>query len=849
MSVSLKVKIFESSGTRVLNVTKSTLTIGSASHCDIVLDDPTVAAEHTRAWLESGRIWIQDLGTPGGTALNDIRLPALKPMLVRDLDVLRLGESQSTLGLEAIAVRAPVVKLKATEPTASQPVADTKGLTNIELEKRREEAEKLAREIAELRLHIQMASLEKSSSDDVSQQMASLREETQHMQAQRMKWEESQRQLEVDKAAFRKNLEKEMEEFKVVAIEEARKTIGGQAGQQIDVLSQQIKKIEAELAAEKRHVAEEKQRVADEKMRLAQEQARAADEKQKAEAEKKKLAEHAEAEKRKLLEQAEAEKKRLADQADAEKKRLAEEKQRLANEKQAALEKAAQIDAEKQTLIKASQREVADAKAKTLHDANKVIGDANKSLMEAKQAAAEAQREIAELKKELAESHHHAMSAEKKAIDYQKQYVEATKTAVDTKKFAAIASESAEKSDHQLAELAAENKRLRHERSQLAESLKQAEYEKEAVRKEMKKAASADASGRLDAERKAHEKEIAEIKAKAFKEMNAVMLTESQKAESWKAEVVTKFTKSVQKMSLDKVRQWATRPLSQEMLAEWEADVVHVARRVVLNIDEPMPPRARLKAEAPPAMSGMEVITAAHAPTVVRQMPQLPKTEDHGLTELPDRDGERKETHEEKVARRARRKAREQRQMLRSVALATIVVAILFIGLWVGSAYMRARGQRSLSSQAAAIPAAPVKVAAVPSRPTRFIPRQSRKYRNTYTENVLYLENYVGAEQNIDFHKRWVADLNKIASSEWKIDAWSLAPIAVEEQALIQDLDNIKNNMMTDKVQEGMDKMHAREDKFLRDLDGVFKTRAGTERFLKFKRSFYTRNQAYLTAK
>src|SRR5687768_17438983 len=115
---SLKVKIFDGKGTHVVPVAKSTVTVGSASHCDVVLEHASIQAEHVRAWLEGGRIWIQDLGTTGGTFLNGIRLPGLKPMLVRDLDVLKLGECPATVGMEANLVRAPIVK-------AARPMEET----------------------------------------------------------------------------------------------------------------------------------------------------------------------------------------------------------------------------------------------------------------------------------------------------------------------------------------------------------------------------------------------------------------------------------------------------------------------------------------------------------------------------------------------------------------------------------------------------------------------------------------------------------------------------------------------------------------------------------------------------
>ncbi|HMN68562.1 MAG TPA: FHA domain-containing protein, partial [Bdellovibrionales bacterium] len=106
----LRVKIFDVAGTQRLPVSKPSATVGSAPHCDVVLNHPSVQGEHLRAWSEGGRIWVQDLGGGTGTTINGIRLPPLKPMLVRDLDVLKLAECPATLGFETNMVRAPVVQ-------------------------------------------------------------------------------------------------------------------------------------------------------------------------------------------------------------------------------------------------------------------------------------------------------------------------------------------------------------------------------------------------------------------------------------------------------------------------------------------------------------------------------------------------------------------------------------------------------------------------------------------------------------------------------------------------------------------------------------------------------------------
>ncbi|MGZ3721936.1 MAG: FHA domain-containing protein [Bdellovibrionales bacterium] len=619
MSVSLKVKIFDSKGTRILQVAKSTLTIGSASHCDVVLEDPSVQPEHTRAWLDGGRIWIQDMGSTSGTALNDIRLPALKPMLVRDLDVLRLGESQSTLGLEAILVRAPVVKPKVADPVAKEStVPEPKGLSNVELQKRREEAAQLARELAELRLQLQMGNLEKSSNEEMGQQLANLRGEIERVQEQKAKWDENLRQMEAEKLAMHKNIDKELLEFKAKALKDLKKAASEESIAKIQTLNHEIKKLQ-----EQRQILTEG------------------------------------------LAQAEAEKEAL----------------------RVEIKKTASSETERNTV----------------------------------------------------------------AVN-------------------------------------AEIKKLVEQKNKLNESLKQAELEKESLRKSF-------------------EKDKTDNKGKSSKDVNAALLIEAQKFETWKNEAMSEMSRLMQKVSSQKSRHWAGQALTQDMIGEWENEINQNLRRVILN--------------------EQETVSVSQLKT-----------------------GRLSESDSEREARRTkrRRQARANGRALRSLTMTSLILGIIVLSIWVGTAYYKSRTGRSLTSSSQV----PERSAVEPDRKAehtarKYDPKKSKKYRSSYTENVLYLENYVAAEENAEFRKQWMTELNRVASNDWKVDTWSISPIGVLEQNLVQDLEHIKTTINPDKEQEGIEKMHAREGKFLKDLDAVFKTHANVERFLKFKRSFYQRNQAYLS--
>lgn len=222
MSASLKVKLFDSGGTQVIPVPKSNLTIGSAKHCDVVLEHASVQEEHLRAWFDGGRVWIQDMGSSNGTFLNGIRLPSLKPMLVRELDVLKLGENPATLGLEANMVRAPVVRPSAPADEVTSPGVKAAAVKDAELEKKRDELAKIRRELAELKLQLQMGRLDKESEDEAHRQLSMMRNEVNALSEQKAKIERAMKQMEQQRQSQLKAVENEISERKTSAMNQLK---------------------------------------------------------------------------------------------------------------------------------------------------------------------------------------------------------------------------------------------------------------------------------------------------------------------------------------------------------------------------------------------------------------------------------------------------------------------------------------------------------------------------------------------------------------------------------------------------------------------------------------------------
>lgn len=236
-SAALKIKVFDNKGTHLVPISKSTATVGSAAHCDLVLDHASVQGEHVRVWCEGGRVWVQDLGGPTGTTLNGIRLPHLKPMLVRELDVLKLGECPATLGLEPNMMRAPVVKavnldeitltdIKPLPPqipvSVAPPVLAPITPTDPAIEVKKGELEKVSRDLAELKLQLQMTRLDKDSNEEMRKQLNTLQDEILKLKNEKERLQNSAEQIDLEKQKYKKQIDDEVATYKLKCLRDLK---------------------------------------------------------------------------------------------------------------------------------------------------------------------------------------------------------------------------------------------------------------------------------------------------------------------------------------------------------------------------------------------------------------------------------------------------------------------------------------------------------------------------------------------------------------------------------------------------------------------------------------------------
>lgn len=569
---SLKVKLFDSNGTQVIPVAKTNLTVGSAKHCDVVLDHPSVQAEHLRAWFDAGRIWVQDMGTQSGTFLNGIRLPSLKPMLIRELDVLKLGDNPATLGMEANLVRAPVVRPQTPVEEATQPgvKAQAAAAKDAELEKKRDELAKIRRELAELKLQLQMGRLDKESEDEAHRHLSVVRNEMQNLQDQRAKLERTLKQME---------------------------------------------------------------------------------------------------------------------------------------------------------------------------------------------------------------------------------------------------------------------------------SLRQTQID-------------------------AVEKEINERKAQSMTQLKSLMDHEMSKLADWKMQVMGEIRRDIHAISETKARLWVTRPLSKDMILEWEADIQALLRKVLLGE----------KADA--AIPDSEEETQIKSTAVVQSSPPPvadPRTGKDRRNRERDKDRDRRDdssfrlssgtlpgrsqvTHTEVSRSQSAslnrtpvpRIARRVQQLSKGGESWKMILLVVLIGGLIAAAVLFKKGILPLPKErgVAGVTETVGSSTRTPNSPVKkkYEPVQTKGFRKTYTDNILFTPEFLDLESSTPYRQQWLSEFNKVATSEWKLEANTAKIVMEREGSLITDLKRLRESIDGGSEQPGIQAMREREAAFQMELNTLLKGKPLTEKFVKLKKTFFTRLQLGLKA-
>ncbi len=108
------------------DVADNPITIGRDETCDLQLDDGSVSGQHARFFTSEDQLWIEDLGSSNGTAVNGSEITA--PTVVQDGAAIHLGQAELTIRTDqeaTSAARAPGATHTDTDPASKPEEAET----------------------------------------------------------------------------------------------------------------------------------------------------------------------------------------------------------------------------------------------------------------------------------------------------------------------------------------------------------------------------------------------------------------------------------------------------------------------------------------------------------------------------------------------------------------------------------------------------------------------------------------------------------------------------------------------------------------------------------------------------
>lgn len=121
----------------------------------------------------------------------------------------------------------------------------------------------------------------------------------------------------------------------------------------------------------------------------------------------------------------------------------------------------------------------------------------------------------------------------------------------------------------------------------------------------------------------------------------------------------------------------------------------------------------------------------------------------------------------------------------------------------------------------------------------KFNPEKVDTYKPSYTERVLYTRNYVEVELNSEYREKWILSLNKFFVDDLKLSENSIIVFIAKESTLIKRLDDEMAKINPEFEKEGIARMKADEDSFVKEVREVLKTKSKYNAFKEFKQQFY----------
>lgn len=119
---------------------------------------------------------------------------------------------------------------------------------------------------------------------------------------------------------------------------------------------------------------------------------------------------------------------------------------------------------------------------------------------------------------------------------------------------------------------------------------------------------------------------------------------------------------------------------------------------------------------------------------------------------------------------------------------------------------------------------------------SKFEPEMQSEYFASYTERIMYTENYMSLENDTGFREQWRLDLEDFFVDELRLNENDMVPFFAREAALIEELVEARSSINGNFVDEGKARLQEIEADFYKRLEQGGLKKAQVDRIMKFKK-------------
>lgn len=125
-----------------------------------------------------------------------------------------------------------------------------------------------------------------------------------------------------------------------------------------------------------------------------------------------------------------------------------------------------------------------------------------------------------------------------------------------------------------------------------------------------------------------------------------------------------------------------------------------------------------------------------------------------------------------------------------------------------------------------------------------FNPEKVDEFKSSYTDRVLYTQDYVKIELNQEYREEWILDLQDFFVDELRLSENALVPFISQEANLIMELDQEMKKINGNFEDQGITRMRDIEKGFEKKLRAIIKKDSHYKKVMNFKKEFFNKNKS-----